>query len=377
MAVEVRPVRTKQERKQFIQFANELYINCPYYCPTLDFDEYNSFDPKKNPALDFSEYELFLAWKDKKLVGRVAALINHTANERWNYKHVRFGWIDFIDDYEVSKALLDAVASWGKSKGMTAMNGPVGFTDFDKEGALVEGYDYVAPMASLYNYPYYIKHYEAYGLTKDVDWIEFLITPPDEIPERYARLNKIVAERSHLHSVKVRNSRELMKRYPNMEYFDVLDAAYQKLYNYQPMTKKQKAYYSELYFGLLNFDFVTLIENENNECVGVGLGMPNISEALRKCKGKLFPFGWLRILRALKAKKMEHFDLLLIGVRPDYQDKGVTALIFVDQIPYYSQYGIKFVETTSILETNHKNQANFAMFEHKQHKRRRAYIKAI
>ena len=377
MAVEIKKVETRRERRLFMQFANKLYAECPYYCPSLVFDELNTFDEKKNPALAFSDYCLFLAWKEGKVVGRVAALINYRANECWGYKNVRFGWIDFVDDMEVSKALLDAVAQWGRSKGMTAMNGPVGFTDFDKEGALVEGYDYLAPMASLYNFPYYIKHYEAYGLEKEVDWIEFLITPPQQVPERLVKMSKIVAERSNLHVVKVKNSRELMERYPKMEYFDVLDAAYSKLYNYTPMTYEQKAYYSKFYFGLLNFDFVTLVENADNECVGVGLGMPDISDALRRCKGKLFPFGWYHILKALKAKQMKHFDLLLIGVRPDYQDRGVTALIFNEQLPYYVKYKIQEVETTSILETNHKNQANFALLEHIQHKRRRAYIKPL
>lgn len=377
MAVEIKKVETRRDRRLFVQFANKLYAKCPYYCPSLDFDELNTFDAKKNPALAFSDYCLFLAWKEGKVVGRVAALINYRANECWGYKNVRFGWIDFVDDMEVSKALLDAVAQWGRSKGMTAMNGPVGFTDFDKEGALVEGYDYLAPMASLYNFPYYIKHYEAYGLEKEVDWIEFLITPPQQVPERLVKMSKIVAGRSNLHVVKVKNSRELMERYPKMEYFDVLDAAYSKLYNYTPMTYEQKAYYSKFYFGLLNFDFVTLVENADNECVGVGLGMPDISDALRRCKGKLFPFGWYHILKALKAKQMKHFDLLLIGVRPDYQDRGVTALIFNEQLPYYVKYKIQEVETTSILETNHKNQANFALLEHIQHKRRRAYIKPL
>lgn len=377
MAVEIKKVETRRERRLFMQFANKLYAECPYYCPSLVFDELNTFDEKKNPALAFSDYCLFLAWKEGKVVGRVAALINYRANECWGYKNVRFGWIDFVDDMEVSKALLDAVAQWGRSKGMTAMNGPVGFTDFDKEGALVEGYDYLAPMASLYNFPYYIKHYEAYGLEKEVDWIEFLITPPQQVPERLVKMSKIVAERSNLHVVKVKNSRELMERYSKMEYFNVLDAAYSKLYNYTPMTYEQKAYYSKFYFGLLNFDFVTLVENADNECVGVGLGMPDISDALRRCKGKLFPFGWYHILKALKAKQMKHFDLLLIGVRPDYQDRGVTALIFNEQLPYYVKYKIQEVETTSILETNHKNQANFALLEHIQHKRRRAYIKPL
>ena len=375
--IEIKPVTTRRQLRRFVEFTNQLYKDCPYYCPPLFQDEMNTFDKTQNPALEFSDYQLFLAYQDGTIVGRVAALVNYRANERWGSKHVRFGWIDFVDDYAVSKALLDAVAEWGRSKGMEQMNGPVGFTDFDKEGALVEGYDYLAPMASLYNYPYYLKHYEAYGLTKDVDWIEYLITPPDEVPERLAKMSKIVAQRSHLHIAPVHSPKELMERYPTMEYFDVLDAAYQKLYNYTPMTYRQKEYYSKFYFGLLNFDFVTIVENENNEVVGVGLGMPDISEALRKCKGRLFPLGWYRLLKALKAKKMRHFDLLLIGVRPDYQDKGVTAMIFATQMPYYPQYGIKEIETTSILETNHKNQANFAMLEHIQHKRRRAYIKDI
>lgn len=377
MAVVIKTVETKKELKLFVQFANKLYKDCPYYCPSLDMDEYTTWNSKKNPALEFSQFKLFLAYKDNELVGRVAALINHRANETWQNKHVRFGWIDFIDDKEVSKALLDAVAQYGRENGMTEMNGPVGFTDFDKEGALVEGYDYLAPMASLYNYPYYLDHYEAYGLKKEVDWIEFLIKAPRAVPERYARLDKIVKERFHLHVHKIHSAKELLEAYPTLEYFDVLDAAYQKLYNYTPMTYRQKQYYSDIYFRLLNFDFVTIVENENNEIVGVGLGMPDVSEALRKSGGKLFPFGWLRMLRALKAKKMKHFDLLLIGVRPDYQDKGVTAVIFNEQIPYYAKYGIEEVETTSILETNHKNQANFEMFDHIQHKRRRAYIMPI
>lgn len=375
--ITVKPVQTRRERLLFVRFANQLYKGHPYYCPTLDFDELNCFNPKKNPALDFSEFQLFLAYKDNEVVGRIAAIINNRANDFWKCKKVRFGWCDFIDDEEVSRALLDAVAQWGKEKGMTLMNGPVGFTDFDKEGALVEGYDELAPMASLYNYPYYIKHYENYGLTKEADWIEFQIYPPKQVPERWERMNKIVMERSRLHVVKVKNSRELLKRYPNMEYFDVLDAAYQKLYNYQPMTDKQKRYYSEMYFSLLNFDFVTIIENDKNEIVGVGLGMPSVTHALQKANGKLFPFGWYYLLKALKAKRMELFDLLLIGVRPDYQDRGVTALIIAEQIPLFNKYGVRSLETTSILETNTKNQANFTSFDHKQHKRRRAYSKPL
>ena len=376
MALEIREIHTKRELRAFIEFANDLYKDCPYYCPPLFFDEMNCFDPEKNPALEVSEYQLWMAFRDGKPVGRVAGIINHRANETWGYKHVRFGWFDFIDDEEVSKALLDTVAAWGKARGMEALNGPVGFTDFDHEGLLLEGYEYLAPMASLYNYPYYVKHVDAYGLRKEADWIELQVYPPKQCPERLDRIAEIVKQRSHVRVDKVKNSRELVRKY-GIQYMDVIDEAYQKLYNFQPMTPAQKNYYKNMYFPILNFDFVTLVVNEKDEIVGVGLGMPDISEALRKCGGKLFPFGWYHILKALKAKKMDAFNLLLIAVRPDYQDKGINALFFQDQIPRMAKYEIKRLETTSILETNTKNIANFTQFDHKQHKRRRAYIKEI
>ena len=376
MAVEIRQIETKRELKQFIQFANDLYADCPYYCPPLLFDELNCFDPEKNPALEVCEFQLWMAYREGKPVGRVAGIINRRANEKWGFKHVRFGWFDFIDDIEVSKALLDTVAAWGKARGMDALNGPVGFTDFDHEGLLLEGYDYPAVMASLYNYPYYVKHIDAYGLVKEADWIELQVFPPKQTPERIERLAEMVKQRYHVKIVKVKNSRELVKRF-GIEYMDVIDAAYQKLYNFQPMTDKQKNYYKDMYFQFLNFDFVTLVVNEKEELVGVGLGMPDIAPALRKSGGKLFPFGWYHLLKALKAKKMERFSFLLIAVRPDYQDKGINALFLQDQIPIINQYGIKTLETTSMLETNTKVLSFFMQFDHKQHKRHRAYIKPL
>jgi hypothetical protein len=376
MAVEIREIQSKKDLRAFIQFANDLYADCPYYCPPLFFDEMNCFDAEKNPALEVCDYRLWMAYRDGKAVGRVAGIINRRANEKWGFKHVRFGWFDFIDDEEVSRALLDTVAAWGKSQGMDALNGPVGFTDFDHEGLLLEGYDYLAVMASLYNYPYYVKHVDAYGLRKEADWIELQVFPPKACPERIERIANIVKERCHVHVVKVKNSRELVKRF-GIEYMDVIDAAYQKLYNFQPMTDKQKNYYKDMYFPILNFDFVTLIVNDKEELVGVGLGMPDIAPALRKCGGKLFPFGWYHLLKALKAKRMDSFSFLLIAVRPDYQDMGVNALFLQDQIPIINRYGIRKLETTSMLETNTKVLSFFRQFDHKQHKRHRAYIKEI
>ncbi|MBQ8099766.1 MAG: N-acetyltransferase [Paludibacteraceae bacterium] len=376
MAVTIVPISKKKDIRRFVQFGNDLYKDCPQYCPPLFGDEVDTFNTKKNPVFDVAECQLFLAMRGERIVGRVAAIINHRANEHWGVKKVRFGWIDFIDDKEVSRALLDAVAAWGKAKGMNILNGPVGFTDLDKEGLLIEGYEYLAPLASLYNYPYYAEHLEAYGLTKENDWIEIQIYPGGDVPERAARIAKIVAQRGHYSVAKVRNVKELLKRF-GYSYFDVIDQCYQQLYNFQPLTQRQKEYYSKYYFSILNFDFVTLVVNEKDEIVGFGIGMPDISEACRRCGGKLFPFGWYHLLKALKAKKMEHFDLLLIGVRPDLQGTGINAMIIAEQYPYFLKYGIKTVETTSIMESNWKNQANWEMFPHKQHKRRRAYAKEI
>ena len=376
MAVEIREITTIRGLKQFVRFGNDFYKDCEYFCPQLIADELDVFDPKKNPAHEVCKHILFMAYRDKKPVGRIAGIINHAANEKWNVKKVRFGWMDFIDDQEVSFALLDAVSEWGKSKGMDKLNGPVGMTDFDHQGLLIEGYDYLAPMASLYNYPYYVRHLEAYGLGKEADWIEYQINPQTELPERFARMDKIVRERANVRVDKVKNCQELVKKY-GMQYMDVIDVAYQKLYNFQPLSDRQKKYYCDSYFPLLNFDFVTLVVNEKDEVVGVGVGMPDISQALRKCKGKLFPFGWYHMLKALRAKQMEKFDLLIIAVRPDYQDRGLNAVIIADQHPYFIKYGIKEVETTAILETNTKNQGHWEMFPHKIHKRRRAYIKDI
>ncbi len=374
--IEIREVKTHKELKAFIEFANELYRDCPNYCPPLFNDEMAVFDRKENPAYDVCESVEYLAYRDGKVVGRICGIVNRVANEHWKVKKVRFGWFDFIDDESVSHALLDKVAQWGKERGMDCLNGPVGFTDLDHEGLLIEGFEYLAPVASLYNYPYYIKHLEDYGLTKENDWIEFQITPPAELPERVLRIKNIVMDRYHLRVDKVHDVKTLLKKY-KYSFFDLIDQSYSVLYNFSPLTQRQKEYYSNYYFSILNFDFVSIIVNEKNEIVGLGVSMPDISQAVRKSGGKMLPFGWFPLLRALKAKQYDAIDMLIIAVRPDYQGKGVNSLILAEQFPYFIKYGVKRVETTSIMETNWKNQANWEMFPHKQHKRRRAYVKQI
>ena len=372
----IKEVTSKCQLRKFVQFGIDLYKGNPCYCPPLFFDEINTFDPKKNPALEVCEHIIYMAYRNGEIVGRIVGIINHRANEAWSVKKCRFGWFDFVDDYEVFKALLDTVAEWGRIKGMDELNGPVGFTDFDKEGLLIEGFDQNATFANLYTHPYYIPHYERYGMLKEADWIELQIQSPRKAPERVTRIAKLVSERFNLKVAKVKNTRELKKRF-GYTYFDVFDEAYQKLYNYQPMTDRQKRYYSDMFFPLLNFDFVTIVVNESDEIVAVGVGMPSISAALRKCGGKLFPFGWYHLLKALKAKKISDFELLLIAVRPDYQDKGVNAMIVDEMTPYFADYEIMRVETNSILEDNRKSLANFLMFDHIQHKRRRAFVKPL
>lgn len=374
--IEIREVKNKWQLYKFIKFGNDLYKDCKEFCPHLILDEFGTFSATKNPAHRVCEQILYLAYRDGKIVGRVCGIINHAANAKWGVKHVRFGWIDFIDDLEVSRALLDAVKAWGKSKGMTELNGPVGFTDFDYEGLMIEGFEYPSPLVTLYNYPYYIHHMEAYGLVKEADWIEFEVYTPEELPEKMVRVAKIAAQRSKLRVDKVQTAKELREKY-DLEFLDVIDEAYQKLYNFQPLTREQKEFFYNQYVPMLNFDFVTIVINENNEIVGVALGMPDISDAVRKCHGRLFPFGWYHMLKALKAKQMDSFTFLLIAVRPDYQGRGVNAMFFYDQMQYFQKYGIKRADTTSILETNWQNQANFELLPHKQHKRRRAYIMPI
>jgi GNAT superfamily N-acetyltransferase len=376
MSVIISEVKTHKELKKFVQFGIDLYEGNEYFCPPLIFDELNTLDSKKNPAFDVCEAVYYLAYKEGKIVGRIAGIINKQANAHWNVQKVRFGWFDFIDDKEVSKALLDAVVAWGKSKGMNALNGPVGFTDLDHQGLLLEGYEYISLMAALYNYPYYVEHFNEYGLTKEADWVEIRFLVPEVLPEKFSRVASLIADRSKVKATHVKNSKELLKRY-GYSFFDLIDTAYQQLYNYSPLTEKQKKYYSDIYFPILNFDLVSLLVNEKDELVGVGVAMPNISKELRKTKGKLFPFGWYHLLKALSSKTYDSADLLLIAVRPDYQNKGVNSLIFADQLPFYQKHKVKYACVTAILETNLKSQANFTQFDHEIYKRRRAYIKQI
>ena len=373
MSVEIKKVTTKSELKRFILFNYEFYKDNPYSVPDLYDDMLNTFSPKKNAAFEFCEADYFLALRDGKIVGRVAAIINRRANETWNRKTVRFGWIDFIDDMEVSTALIDTVKQWGKERGMTEIEGPLGFTDMDAEGMLVEGFDQLSTMATIYNYPYYPQHMERLGLSKSADWVEMKIYVPDAIPEKHRRISDIIAKRYNLHIRKLKSKKEVRQSGVAHDIFRLINDAYTPLFGYSRMTERQIDQYVKMYVPVLDLRMVSIVENEQNEIVAVGISMASLSRALQKAKGRLLLFGWYHLLKALMWKRPKVLDLLLVAVRPDYQGKGVNALLFTDLIPVYKELGFEYAESNPELEMNEKVQNQWQYFKTEQHKRRRCF----
>ena len=366
---------TKKNLKKFTQFQIDLYEGNPYFVPPLISDDLGTLSPDKNPAFDFCEAVYFMAYKDGKPVGRIAGIINRQVNEKEGEPTARFGFIDFIDDKEVSKALIGAVEDWAKDKGMKKIIGPMGFTDMDHEGMLIQGFDELGTMATIYNYDYYPKHIENLGYEKEADWVEFLMEVPDSIPEKYDRIANIVKQKYGL-KVKKYKSPKKAKEEIGRPLFHLINEAYDSLYQYSRLTEKQIDYYIGIYLSLINFDLLTAIVDKDDNLVGIGISMPSLSRALQKSKGKLFPFGWYHLLRALKCKT-DRVDLLLVAVKPEYLNKGVNALLFQDLIPYYIKYKFKYAESNLELETNNKVQGQWDYFSNRQHRRRRAYRKLL
>lgn len=376
MYIYIKTVTTKKELKTFVRFANNLYKGHPYYVPSMPLDDMNTLDRDKNGAFDFCEAEYYLAYKDGELVGRVAAILNHKANEAWGVKQIRFGWFDFIDDIEVSSALLDAVIAFGKARGMTQIVGPLGFTDFDPEGMLVEGFDRLSTMALIYNHPYYPEHMKKLGYQKETGWLEYRITVPQVVPERHQHLCEVVGRRYNLRLRKL-TRRQIRKENYGRKFFKLINETYCVLYGYSLLSEKQIDQYVNLYLSLVDARMLTFIEDESGELVAAAITIPSLSEALQKCGGELFPFGWWHLLKAMFLKKPDTLDLLLIGVRPDYQSKGVNSLIFCDLFQNYKKMGFKYAETNANLETNAKVQAMWNPFEKELHKRRWVFGKEI
>lgn len=378
MAIIIKEIPAKKSHlKKFVDFGIDLYKDNKYYVPALVMDELNTLTPEGNPAFEFCESVYFMAYDDTtgKPVGRIAGIINNVTNKKYNEHHVRFGFIDFIDDQEVSKALIDAVTEWGKEKGMDTIVGPLGFTDMDQEGMLVEGFDQLGTMATIYNHPYYQQHIENLGFEKEIDWVEFKIMVPDAIPEKMSRIADIIRKKYKLSTPKYTSAKKLIADYGEA-IFNLINEAYDPLYGYSPLTQKQIDHYIKMYVPILRLENVCLITEESGELIGVGITLPSMSKALQKSRGRMFPFGWWHMLKALRGKN-NIIDLMLVAIKPEYQSKGVNALLFTDLIPAFIKNGYEYAESNPELEVNQKVQSQWQYFDTTQHKRRRAYKKSI
>ena len=341
-------VEDSRALKRFIRFPYVLYRHNPYWCPPIRLDEYQTLHWKKNPAFEFCETIYIMAFHDNRMVGRIAAIINHRANDRWDEKMVRFGWFDFIDDPDVSEALLEAVQHWGRGKGMTGLHGPLGFTDIDNEGMLTEGFQELSSLPTLYNDPYYVDHMERLGYERSAEWIQMEFDIPDQVPEKVSRTAKLIEERYGIRALKVRRKNELRPYARKM--FKMLDLAYHDLYGYAPLTEAQMACYISQFFGFIQKDFISLVVDQKDDIVGFGISFPSLTKALQKCRGRLFPLGWWYLLRAIR--KNDLVDMYLLGTHPDYQKKGVTALYFRELHEAYIRHGIRRAISADQLVTN-------------------------
>ena len=369
----VRSVRNRRDLRKFITFPEHLYKDDPNYVPALHSDEFDALGPK-NPALEFCDRDLYLAFRDDTLVGRVAAIINHNANARWNEKVVRFGWIDFIDDAEVVRALIQAVEDWGKARGCVKIKGPLGFSDMDKEGLMVDGFDCLAPFTVIYNYPYYGPRLEELGFVKDTDWTQKIVDiPAEEVPQM--QFVPVIEQRFGLHAVTGMSMKAMGRKY-GMDLFHLINTAFAELYEYSPLTDKQIESYLNVYLPILNKDFVAVIVDADDQVAGFGFCVPTLSRAFQKAKGRLFPFGFLHILRALH--KTDTIEALMIGVLPQYQGKGASLLIFKYLLDGCRRYGVTRMLTNPQLEDNLKVQSVFDdILETHEFQRRRSYVKSL
>lgn len=373
MSILVKEVIHKKDLKKFINFPYRLYKGHNCFVPPLRFDEENTLRKDKNPAFDYCEAKYWLAYKDKKVVGRIAAIINRSYIEKWQNKYMRFGWFDFEDNVEIVNALIGQVENWAKEKGMVAVHGPLGFTDLDHEGMLIEGYDQLGTLATCYNYPYYPRLIENSGYTKDVDWLEYKIKLPQTMPANLERIALVVQRRLSLSVVKAKKRKDILPYADAL--FQLINSTYSDLYGVVPLTGKQIGYYTKQYFSFIRPDFISLITDKHGCLVAFGITMPSLSRALQKAKGRLFPFGFIHLLRAIKENTMG--DLYLVAVAKPLQGKGVNAVLMYELTKTYIKNGIQYAESNPELETNTHVQSMWQYYDVQQHKRRRCFIKYL
>lgn len=374
MHIEIKEVLTKKDLWKWVRFPNRLYKDSEFFVPFLETDEFNTFSKGKNPAYDFCETKLFLAYKGKKIVGRIAGLINHAYNEKWNKNTIRFTRFDFIDDFEVSKALFDAVVFWGKERDYTEIMGPIGFTDIDHQGMLVEGFDKLNMSVTFYNFAYYADHMEKLGLSKDIDWIEYKITLPDELDPRIEKVCERLATRGNYKVLKYTDRKVLYN--DAFEAFELIDKAYSGLYGTVPLTKEVIKDAVDAYIPLVNLKYLCAVKDSEGKIVCFGIMVPSIAKALKKSNGKMFPFGFIRLLKALNGKN-DTLEMFLVAVDPNLQSKGIPALIINELIKVSNENGVKYCETGPMLETNTAIHSMWRHFDKEQHKRRRCFLKNI
>ncbi len=376
MAVEIREITpTKSNLKKYTKFGIDLYKGNDYYVPPLIMDDVETLSPDKNPAFDYCKAKSWMAYRDGKPLGRITGIINTVVNERTGKRDLRFGFLDFIDDKEVVDALFDALAEWGRSQGLTSMVGPMGFSDMDHEGMLTEGFEELGTMATIYNYPYYHQHMERMGFHKDAEWVEYRMTVPDKIPEKMLRVAEIVKKKYGVRTIKYTSAKKIKEEY-GMALFELINEAYDQLYGYSPLSQRQIEYYIDIYLPILRLENVCLIVDSNDKLIGVGISIPSMSRALQKGRGRLLPTGWIHLLKAMYMHN-DVVDLLLVAIKPEYQSKGVNALLFADLLPVYIKNGYRWAESNPELADNENVQLQWQYFERRQHRRRAAFRKDI
>jgi GNAT superfamily N-acetyltransferase len=373
MSIRIHEVTRRKDLQAFIDFPHRLYRGNPYYVPPLRFDEEATLRRDKNPAFDYCDARLWLAYRDDEVVGRVAAIHNRAYIEKWKNPYLRFGWLDYVDDEKVTGALLGPVEEWARSLGLNAVHGPLGFSDLDHEGMLIEGFDQLGTLATIYNYPYYPQHIEKLGYRKDVDWLEFKARIPTTVPEGLDRIAEIVLRRQQLAIPKLDKRKDLLPYAPAI--FELINVAYENLYGVVPLTEKQIQNYTRQYFSFIRVDFVSLVLDRDGGLAAFGITMPSLSVALQKARGRMFPLGFIHLLKAMRSNHLA--DLYLVAVRPDLQGKGVNALLMREINRSYIRFGITEVESNPQLEDNYKVQALWEYYHARQHKRRRCYIKHL
>ena len=379
--IEIKKVEDLKGLKKFLQFRYDLYRDCQWAVPFLYSDEMNTLRSDRNAAFECCESDYFLAYKDGRPVGRVAAIINRRANERWQHQQVRFGWFDFVDDQEVSRALLETVEQWGRERGMTEMIGPMGFTDMDREGMLFEGFEEDTTMYVNYNYPYYPQHMEQLGgFEKDNDYREGKVKVPERVPDKFHKIAAMIGKRYNL-QVRKFTRKELLEDGKGHEIFNIINATYKDLYGYSELSDHQINQLVDQYIKIADLNLVTAVEDWNtpeHKIVGFGITFPSFTSALRKTRdGKLLPFGWWPLLRTLKWHKTSVVDLLLIGVLPEYRAKGANSIIFDDLIQWFQRYNFEYAETGPQMESNEGVLSQWQYLEARVHRKHRCYKKKL